>query len=195
LVTPIGGTVTRRPVDVGARVDSGKVAFTVHDLSALKLVTGVEAADWARLAPGGAATVTSDALPGETFPARVTLLAPALDPATRRAEVELEVDGRGRLIPGLFARAELAAGGVKDALVVPREAVVDAPGGAVVWRVQGGKAEALRPRLGASDGKHVVVLDGLAEGDVVVTSGQGSLVHEGAADAVLDGAPLHAAAR
>lgn len=195
VVTPIAGTVTRRPVDVGARVEPGSVVFTVHDLSALKLVTAVEAADWARLAKGGAATITVDALPGETFAATVTLLAPALDSVTRRAEVELEVDrGGGRLIPGLFAHAAIVAGGVKDAVVVPREAVVDAPGGAVVWRLRGGKAEALRPRLGASDGRHVVVLEGLAEGDVVVTGGQGSLVQGGAAEAVLD-APLQAAAR
>jgi membrane fusion protein, multidrug efflux system len=195
VVTPIAGTVTRRPLDVGARVDPGAVVFTVHDLTALKLATAVEAADWARLAMGGAGIVSVDALPGETFAAKVTLLAPALDPATRRAEVELAVENRGgRLIPGLFARAELAAGGVKDAIVVPREAVVDGPGGAVVWRVRDGKAEALRPRLGASDGKHVVVLDGLAEGDVVVTNGQGALVHGGAAEAVLDGA-LQAAAQ
>jgi membrane fusion protein (multidrug efflux system) len=200
VVTPIAGTVTRRLVDVGAQVDPGKVVFTVHDLSALKLVTAVEAADWARLGKGSAATVFVDALPGETFAAKVTLLAPALDPATRRAEVELEVEnsalgtGRGgRLIPGLFARAELAAGGVKDAIVVPRQAVVEGPGGAVVWRVRDGKAEALRPRLGAGDGKHVVVIEGLAEGDVVVTNGQGSLVHGGAAEVVLEDA-LQAAA-
>jgi membrane fusion protein, multidrug efflux system len=194
VVTPIAGTVTRRPVDVGAQVDPGKVVFAVHDLSALKLATAVEAADWARLAKGGAATVSVDALPGETFAAKVTLIAPALDPATRRAEVELEVENRGgRLIPGLFAQAELAAGGVKGAVVVPREAVVDGPGGAVVWRIRDGKAEALRPRLGAGDGKHVVVIEGLAEGDVVVTNGQGSLVHGGAAEVVLEDA-LQAAA-
>lgn len=196
ITTPVDGVVIRRPVDVGARVEPGTVAFAVHDLSALKLASAIEAADWARIGLGALATVTTDALPGETFAARVTLRAPALDPATRRAEVELALENpRGRLVPGMFARAELAAGAVRGALVIPAAAVVESPGGAIVWRIRGGKAEALRPRLGARDGVRVVVEDGLAEGDVVVTAGQGALVHGGAAEAVLGTPPDAAAAR
>ncbi len=176
IVSPIAGLVTRRPMDVGAQVGPQTMAFAVEDLSALKLASAVDGADWARLAPGAAAEVTVDSLPGDLFRGQVTLRSPSLDPATRRAAIEIEVENRsGRLLPGMFARVAVAAGRVEGALVAPRQAIVDAPGGPLAWRVAGGKAEAVKVRLGASDERNVVVLEGLAEGDLVAIAGQGSL--------------------
>ncbi|HET8542692.1 MAG TPA: efflux RND transporter periplasmic adaptor subunit [Anaeromyxobacter sp.] len=183
VVAPISGVVARRAVDVGAQVAVGAEAFAVEDVSTLKLESAVDASGWMRLAPGAAAEVAVDARPGETFRGKVSVRAPSLDPATRRATVEIEIENAsGKLLPGTFARATVAAGRVEGALVAPREAVVDAPGGAIVWRLAGGKAEAVKPRLGASDGRRVVVLDGLAEGDLVATAGQAELAHGGPAE-------------
>lgn len=185
MVSPIAGTVTRRPVDLGSQVGPQTPAFAVEDLSALKLESAVDGADWARLAPGAAAEVTVDALPGDLFRGRVTIRSPSLDPATRRAAIEIEVENAsGRLLPGMFARAAVAAGRVEGALVAPRQAFVDGPGGPVAWRLAGGRAEAVKVRLGASDGRSVVVLEGLAEGDLVATAGQGSLSNGAPAQAV-----------
>jgi RND family efflux transporter MFP subunit len=178
IATPISGVVARRSVDVGAQVGPQAPVFAVEDVSSLKLESAVDAAEWARLGPGAAAEVTVDARPGESFRGVVSARSPSLDPATRRATVEIEIENAsGKLLPGMFARAVVAGGRVEDALVVPREAVVDGAGGAVVWRLAGGKAEAVKPRLGASDGRRVVVLEGLDEGDVVATAGQASLAH------------------
>jgi membrane fusion protein (multidrug efflux system) len=178
ITSPIAGVVSRRAVDVGAQVAPGGEAFAVEDVTTLKLESAVDAAEWMRLAPGAAAEVTVDARPGETFRGAVTVRAPSLDPATRRAMVEIEIENAsGKLLPGTFARATVAAGRVAGAIVLPRQAVVEGPGGAVVWRLAGGNAEAVRPRLGLSDGARVVVLDGLAEGDLVATAGQAQLAH------------------
>jgi membrane fusion protein (multidrug efflux system) len=185
IVSPISGVVVRRQVEVGAQVGPQAVAFAVEDVSALKLESSVDAADWARLAPGAAAEVTVDARPGEPFRGTVAVRSPSLDPATRRATVEIEIENSGgKLLAGTFARVAIAAARVEGALVIPRDAVVDGPGGAVVWRLAGGRAEAVKPRLGASDGRSVVVLDGLAEGDLVATAGQGALANGARADAV-----------
>jgi membrane fusion protein (multidrug efflux system) len=186
IVTPISGLVARRSVDVGAQVGPQAEAFAVEDVSALKLESAVDAVEWALLAPGAAAEVTVDAAPGLTFRGKVTLRSPSLDPATRRATVELEVENRsGKLLPGMFARAVVSAGRVEGAVVVPREAVVERAGGAIVWRLAGGKAETVKPRLGAADARSVVVLEGLAEGDVVATAAQASLAHGAPADAAI----------
>jgi RND family efflux transporter MFP subunit len=183
LTAPIAGVVARRSVEVGAQVASGAEAFAVEDVSTLKLESAVDAAEWASLAPGADAEVTVDARPGETFRGKVTVRAPSLDPGTRRAMIEIEIEnGAGKLLPGTFARATIAASRIQGAIVLPREAVVDAPGGALVWRLAGGKAEAVKPRLGASDGRRVVVLDGLAEGELVATAGQAGLAQGGPAE-------------
>jgi membrane fusion protein (multidrug efflux system) len=184
IVSPIAGVVTRRPVDVGAQVGPQTVVFAVEDVSALKLESSADAEGWSALPLGARAEVTVDARPGEIFPGRVSVRSPSLDPATRRATVEIEIsNASGKLLAGSFARAVAEGARREGALVAPREAVVEGPGGAVVWRIVDGRAEAVKPRLGPSDGRAVVVLEGLAEGDLVVTAGQGSLAHGAPAEA------------
>lgn len=176
LVSPIAGTVTRRPVNVGAQVTTSTSLFTVQDVAALKLETSVEAAAFARLAPGQAAEVAVDARPGEVFRGSVRLLSPALDPQTRRAAVELEIENpQGRLLPHMFAHAEVVVSTVRGGLVVPREALLDAAGGPIAFRLRDGRAERVQPRLGPGDAARVVVLSGLAQGDEVATSGLAAL--------------------
>jgi membrane fusion protein (multidrug efflux system) len=186
ITAPIAGVVSRRSVEVGGQVAAGAEAFAIEDVAALKLESAVEAAEWASLAPGVPAEVAVDARPGETFPGKVTVRAPSLDPATRRATIEIEIEnGAGKLLPGAFARATITATRIPDAVVLPREAVVDAPGGALVWRLADGKAHAVKPRLGAADARRVVVVDGLAEGELVATAGQASLADGGPAEAAI----------
>ena len=185
IVAPFAGTVTRRPVDVGAQVGLQTPLFTLQDAAVLKLETSVDAAAFVRLARGSAAAVSVDALPGETFAGKVTLLSPSVDAASRRAAVEIEIaDARGRLLPNLFARAELTLGVLPDVVVVPREAVLETAGGAVLFRIEGGRARAVQARLGPGDGGRVAVLSGIAEHDEVATSGLPNLT---------DGAPVRVA--
>jgi RND family efflux transporter MFP subunit len=186
ITSPISGTVTRRPVNLGNQVGPQNALFTVQDIQALKLESSVDASAFARLSKGQEAAVTVDALPGQVFKGELALLAPALDPTTRRAACEIQIDNAsGKLLANTFARAELSLGKLQNVLTVPREAVLEAPGGAVVYRVVGGsKVEAVRPKLGASDGARVVVNEGLNEGDLVAITGVGNLA---------DGAPVKVA--
>ncbi|MFM2153982.1 MAG: Macrolide-specific efflux protein MacA precursor [Pseudomonadota bacterium] len=176
LESPIAGVVTRRLVNLGAMASQQMPAFTVQDASTLKLETSVDAAQFARLEKGAKARVTIDGLSGEEGTGTVTILAPTLDPLTRRAAVEIAIDNRtGQLLPHLFAKATVDVGTRAAALIVPREAVLEAAGGAVVYRVRAGKVEAVRPTFGPSDEKQVTVEGGLAEGDELAVTGLGNL--------------------
>jgi RND family efflux transporter MFP subunit len=187
LESPIAGVVTRRLVNLGSLASQQQPAFTVQDASTLKLETSVDAAQFSRLAKGAKARVTVDGLAGEEGTGTVTILSPTLDPQTRRAAVEIAIDNRtGKLLPHLFAKATVDVGTRGQALVVPRQAVLEAAGGAVVYRVRGGKVEAVRPTFGPSDEKFVTVETGLAEGDELAVTGLGNLS---------DGAPVQVAAR
>ncbi len=78
---------------------------------------------------GVAAEVTVDAFPGEEFTGQVSRVAPVFDPATRTAQMEIEVPNPGfRLKPGMYARVRLTVERRPDALTVPRNAVVDMDG-------------------------------------------------------------------
>lgn len=176
VVSPIDGVITRRGADLGAQVGQSSVLFTVQDLQSLKMDTSVDASVFARLSRGAEAQVHTEMFPGVTFPATLKIISPSLDALSRRAEIELEVDNTsGKLVPNLFVRADVKVGTLENALVVPREALLESAGGARVFRVKGDSVEAVVPKLGPTAGDQVVVLEGLSEGDVVATNGLGNL--------------------
>mgnify|MGYP000865782157 CR=1 FL=1 len=176
LTAPIAGTVVRRPVSPGAMIGQQSVVVTLQDTARLKLEAAVDAASFARLQKGAPASIAVDALPGESFPGTVSILAPSLDSLSRRASIEIEIDNAsGRLLPNMFARAQVTVGKLEGTLAVPAAAVYRAPGGAVVYRVRDGLAQLLRPKLGPEDDGQVAVLAGLAEGDEVAVSGLAGL--------------------
>jgi HlyD family secretion protein len=115
--------------------------------------------------------VTVDALPGVSIAGRVTRVAPLVEERTRAFEAVVEVPGRKDLVGGLFARATVRVGTVKDALVVPPAALVREGGGsksAQAFVVLSGKAERRTVGVGVEGPDVVQAAQGLEAGDVVV---------------------------
>ncbi len=132
--------------------------------------------DLRKVSVGAGAAVSVDAYPGETFSGRVARVAPVLDPATRTAEMEIEVPNpTGRLKPGMYARVRLISANKDNALVVPKSAMVDAQGRRGVYMVQKGQAVFRAVSLGLEEPDRIEVTDGLKEGDEVVTTGASAL--------------------
>src|SRR5690606_24472348 len=102
---------------------------SVVDISRVRLVANLVERDMRRVPVGTPARVEVDAFPGETFTGRVSRVAPVFDPATRTAEIEVEVPNPGfRLKPGMYARVQLTVDTRESALVVPRAALVTVDG-------------------------------------------------------------------
>jgi RND family efflux transporter MFP subunit len=172
---PIAGVIVKRMVQLGGMVGPQAPAFTIQDTSSLKIEASVESSVFLRLQKGAPAAISADGMAGKTFSARVSVLAPTLDPASRRAAVELALDPGTQLIPNMFVRASVAVGRVPGARTIPREAVLDRAGNTVVYKVVDGRAVAVPLRLGPSDGARIAVEEGLAPGDNVVVGGLGQL--------------------
>jgi multidrug efflux pump subunit AcrA (membrane-fusion protein) len=116
-------------------------------------------------------TVTTDALAGSSVTGRVARITPLVDERNRSFEVVVEVPGGGALVGGLFARAAVRTGEMKDALVLPPAALVrDGSGSAEAFVVAAGKAERRTVVVGGETSDAVQVVEGLREGDVVVVS-------------------------
>jgi membrane fusion protein, multidrug efflux system len=190
IVAPIAGVVSRRPATLGMQLGAQSLVATIADVSVLKFEAAVDATTAARLRKGNPAEIRVDALPGQVFTGHLTLLAPALDATTRRASIEIEIDPSPvPLLPNTFAHADVATGKLDNALAVARAAVVEAAGGALVYRVRNGRAEAVRPKLGDTDGALVAVHAGLEEGDEVAVTAVAALSD----GAVVRAAPAEAA--
>ena len=173
IVSPVDGFVGKRNLDPGAFAGANTPIISVVDLSTVRLVANLVEKDFKRVEPGVQAKVEVDAFPGETFTGRVSRVAPVFDPATRTAAMEIEVPNPGfRLKPGMYARVQLTAERRENALVVPRAAIVDLEGQRGVYVVdEASTAHFKSIRTGLQDAEFVEVLDGLRDGERVVTVG------------------------
>ena len=193
IVSPVDGFVGKRFLDPGAFASTNAPVVSVVDISLVRMVANLVERDVRRVPAGTRAQVEVDAFPGEKFAGRVSRVAPVFDPATRTAEMEIEVPNPGfRLKPGMYARVQLTVDTRADALTIPRAALVAIDGkNGVFVAVQpeapqpaattsGGQQPALTARftpvdVGIRDGEHIEITAGLKEGVRVITTGAGAL--------------------
>ena len=172
--SPITGHVTEKLVVAGAAVKAGDRVMQIVDHSTLWLDLQVHPQDLPAVAIGNTVEATvegaSDPVQGEIF-----FVHPHLDPDTRTATVRARIPNPGlRLRPGMYATAQLRSTVARDALVVPREAVIDTGRRQFAFVALGGGRFAPRDVVLGESGEDglVAVTSGLAEGERVVTSGQ-----------------------
>ena len=188
--SPVDGFVGRRNLDPGAFVTSATPVVSVVDIAFVRLVVNLVEKDLSRVRPGVTAEVEVDAYPGETFDGTVARIAPILDPATRTAEMEIEIPNSDfRLKPGMYARVDLLVSERPDALVVPRNAVVsvDNRRGVFVVNDDGATVRFQEVTTGIENQERAEILSGVEDGMTVVTIGAAGLI-DGARIA-LAGAP------
>jgi RND family efflux transporter MFP subunit len=177
IVSPVNGFIARRAVDPGAFVGPNAPVVDVVDIGRVRLVANIIEKDLDQLRTGDDTKVEVDAFPGETFIGRIARVAPVLDPATRTASIEIEIPNPGfRLKPGMYARVTVTTDERKDALIVPANAVIDLGGRRGVFLAAEDDTVAFRPvSVGIDEATQVEILQGLAEGDRVVTTGAAAL--------------------
>ena len=177
IVSPVNGFVARRAADPGAFVGQNAPIADVVDISRVRLVANIVEKDLRQIGVGDEGTVEVDAFPGEEFTGRIARVAPVLDPSTRTAPIEIEIPNPGfRLKPGMYARVGITTNQKKDTLVVPVNAVIDLGGRRGVFVAQESNTATFRPiRTGIEEATQIEILEGLSEGDVIVTTGAGSL--------------------
>ena len=178
---PIGGTITQRQISSGQNI-VGSVAsqgtagavFVIGNLGRVWMVANASEADAPRFHVGDQARVSVPAYPGRSFDARVTYVAPVIDPATHRLLVRAEVSNPdGALKPDMLAQFEIVTGTASQVLAVPDAAVVYEGADAHVWVADPArKTLALRQITTGPDSHGTVqVLHGLTDSESVVTSG------------------------
>ena len=129
IASPVDGFIGKRFLDPGATVSPNVPVASVVDIRTVRMVANLVEKDLKRVAVGTRAAVDVDAFPGEQFQGRVSRVAPVFDPATRTAEMEIEVPNPGyRLKPGMYARVQLTVAEQPDAIVVPNNAIVNLNG-------------------------------------------------------------------
>ena len=171
--SPIDGVVTDRPLYPGEMAAAGTAIVTVMDVSSVIAKAHIPQADAALLKIGDKGTMTVPGL-DEAVEGTVTVVSPALDPNSTTIEVWLEAKNpKQQLKPGTSVQLSLTAKTVKDALVVPAAAVITAADGTTAVMVAGsdGKAHQKGVKLGIKQDDDVQILEGVSDGDKVVSTG------------------------
>ena len=188
---PINGVITRRMIQQGMIVTPGAPVFSIVDTASYVLPINVPEKELARLHEGQEARARIDASPDHVYTAKVRRIYPSIDPLSGTVKVLLDFDESDRdlLREAAFARVQLIMDMRKDALLLPRDAVLEEEGRKYIFVVEvsddpsvSGEAQeqqyvAKRREIsvGIEQSDVVEVLDGLTNDALVVIMGQHSL--------------------
>ncbi len=175
LRAPVGGTISERQVNVGSEVrpDAPNPLFVITDLAQLWVLIDLPERYLDKVAVGQAVSVEVDAYPGEAFTGKVSVVAEALDPLTRRVQVRAEIDNSShRLKPEMFARATPVADVRKSMPRVPNSAIFTVGLHSFLFVEQApGVLQRRHVELGLQGHEYSYVKEGLQGGERVVTAG------------------------
>ncbi len=230
ILAPIDGVISVRMVKEGNLIQINQGLFRIDDFDPLLAVLNVPERELTTLSPGQKVSMRVDALPGVTFEGLVARVSPVVDAATGTFRVTTEYrDATRRLKSGMFGRVEVVYDRRADALVVPREALMEGDAETAVFVLEpapavrkdesaatakpgwfakffGGTGEAAKPaapvkpvpvflakrrevKLGYLSGVDAEVVEGLKDGDRVVTVGKSALRDGGRVQIVEADAP------
>jgi multidrug efflux pump subunit AcrA (membrane-fusion protein) len=169
--SPVSGVVIDRKAFPNMYVEPGTKLYAVADLSTVWVYAEVFQNDIGRVKVGDPASITVDAYPGETFPARVSFIWPEVDRTTRRARARLEIPNpQLKLLLGMYVDVRISVP-LGDQLAIPAAGVFQSGTRQIAFVDHGGGS--FEPRvieLGARAGDDIIVLKGLDAGERIVTS-------------------------
>jgi len=168
---PSSGIVLKRQALPGNYVEPGTTLYELADLSTVWINGDIYESEITSVRLNQPAKVTFEAYPRETFPGKVTYIYPYLNEATRTVRVRMEFPNPHlKLKPGMYGNVMLHVDAGRR-LVVPKEAVLDSGLRQLVFLDLGqGVYQPYPVKLGRRSQEYVEVLEGIKEGDRVVTS-------------------------
>jgi membrane fusion protein (multidrug efflux system) len=168
---PFAGRVGLRNVSVGSFVSPTTVITTLDDTSVIKLDFSVPEVFLAQLREGLEITGRTTAYAGESFKGKVASIDNRLDPVSRAVVVRARIDnGDGRLKPGMLMTVVLMRAEA-PAVLIPEQALVPEGDRKFVFAVRADKAARVEVQTGRRRPGEVEVVNGLAEGDLIITEG------------------------
>ena len=173
--SPATGHIEEKMIVQGSAVQPGMKLMRIADHSKIWLEAQVYQGQIPIVKMGQEVMATVDGMPDRTFKGKITFMYPHVDHMTRTLMVRMTLDNpRFELKPGMYATADMMTQPMPDAIQVPREAVIDTGARQIAFVDSGnGHFEPRKVHMGMpGDDDKVQILDGLAPGETVVTSGQ-----------------------
>lgn len=177
----INGIVNKRMIEPGSVVSPGTELFELVNVSKLKLTVTVDEGQIPTLKIGNTVKVKASVYPDKEFSGKISFIAPKADESLNfPVEIEIANNPNNELKAGMYGTAEF--GGSSQAAqpklrVISRTCFVGGVNAGQVFVVENGAAVMKKITPGRILGTNVEVLSGLADGEIVVTSGQINLTN------------------
>ncbi|HET9281585.1 MAG TPA: efflux RND transporter periplasmic adaptor subunit [Candidatus Angelobacter sp.] len=171
--SPINGVITDRPLYPAEMASTSTPLLTVMDISQIIAKAHIPQSDALLLHKGDQATITMAGLEKPVV-AKVSLVSPALDPNSTTVEIWVQAaNPEQQLRPGMTAQIAITAQTVKNALVIPVSALINAKEDAAQVMVVDAQSQAQSRdvKVGIQSGDQAQIVSGLKPGEVVVTAG------------------------
>ena len=193
----VAGTVLTRNAEPGDLVQPGRVLFEIARAGDTEVLVPLDEKNLEVLAIGQAAMCIADAYPVQPFPARVSFIAPSVDPQRGTVDVRLAVTPvPGFLRQGMTVSVNVETGRRDRATVVPNDALAARNGNdAEVWLFADGRATRRKVRLGLRGLTETEITAGLQAGDWILADGQAALEEGDRVRVVARGLTANAASR
>ncbi len=188
IAAPFAGRVASVRVVPGQWVRPGDELMTVVALDPIRVEVQVLESEVGYLTAGSSASVSFAAFPGESFVGQVRTVNPLVESGTRTARVTILLPNpQGRILPGMYARVALEAQRFPDRVLVPRSALLERDRRPMLFVFdgddRGGRAKWRYVTPGRGNQSVVEILSGVETdsvqaGEVVLTDGHYTLIHD-----------------
>ncbi len=188
LRAPFAGHLGVRTINAGQYISPGTSVVTLQALDPIFFDFSLPQQQLGQVKVGQTVSILVDAYPGTSFTGKITTIDPKVDPATRNVAIRATFPNPQRkLLPGMYATAQIATGAAARYITLPQTAITFNPYGNMVFVVQdstdktGKKSLAAKQTVvttGPTRGDQIAITSGLKEGDVVVTTGQLKLLND-----------------
>ena len=177
---PFSGRLGIATLMPGQYLNAGDKIVTLQSLDPIYVDFNLPQQRLAQLHAGEDVELSVDALPGQVLHGHLSAINPKVDATTRNVQVEATLANPHQdLLPGMFAKVAVNVGKAQERLTLPQTAITFNPYGSTVFLVKadpknpgGLVAQQVFVTTGDTRGDQVTVLQGVQDGDQVVTSGQ-----------------------
>ena len=172
--SPQNGVVENLKIREGFYVKPGSTLMSIGDLSEVWVEAEVFERQAGQVKTGTPVSMTLDYLPGKTWQGKVDYIYPTLDAKTRTVKVRLRFKNEeGEFKPNMFAQIAIHTTGDEQALLIPKEALIRTGNqDRVVLALGEGSFKSVAVSVGRYDSESVEILEGVRDGEKVVSSAQ-----------------------
>lgn len=186
---PISGVIATRGIERGGMAAQTAPAYTVMDLSVIKVEVGVSEQAVNKIHVGDEVAVLMTAVSEEPLQGVVATVAPTVG-QTGTYAVTVELDNADGIIKaGMLAEVNFTAEKAEEAIVLPRNAVITKDDETYVYVIEKDTAKKVLVELGIESGEAIEITKGLKDGDAVVIKGQ-TYISDGEAVNVMNAEPI-----